>query len=95
MKAVNPLSKCISRHGEYSEHQITDGVCDYCGAVEAITQEELKEIILEHAVTREMPASIVCASCGYLLQPKPGRQHWNVADHIAGIIMARLEKSNA
>ena len=28
------MSKCVSQHGEYSEHQVTDGVCDYCGVVD-------------------------------------------------------------
>lgn len=86
------MSKCISKHGEYSEHQATDGVCELCGVETApITQDQLKELILEHATTREIIGGVVCSGCGFLIAPKPGRQHWNVAGHIAEVIMARLE----
>lgn len=35
------MSKCISNHGEFSEHEVTEGVCEFCGAV-ALDYDEMR-----------------------------------------------------
>lgn len=86
------MSKCISMHGEFSEHEFTGGVCNCCGVAEPVTQEEIKNLILKHSMVITLPSRVICSDCGYHIAPRPGRQHWNVADHIADLIMTRLER---
>lgn len=58
------MSKCISQHGEYSEHQVTDGVCDYCGVVdEDALITGLREIQELHKPCKTFSGKEVCDVC--------------------------------
>jgi len=91
------MSKCISRHGEYSEHQTTDGVCDMCGVETApLTHADIAQIIIEHSAYKEVVGGVVCSQCEFMIALRFKFAHQTElrvasARHVAEVIMARLD----
>ena len=64
------MSKCISNHGEFSEHEVSNGVCEFCGAVE-MDYDNLRAALVAvqelHKPVREWPSYreyvLICGVC--------------------------------
>ena len=77
------MSKCISNHGEFSEHEVTGGVCEFCGAVE-VDYDNLRAALVAiqelHKITLGFGVPFRCGHCAHE-HPCPTRR---LADEALG-----------